>query len=351
MPFNPITVGLVGFGMSGRIFHAPFIHAHPAFRLKSVVERHGTEAKSLYHNVEVFKDFSSLVKDPEIDLVVLGVPNDLHFTMAREVLQAGKHVVVEKPFTPSTREADELIRTADDNGRHLFVYQNRRWDGDFLTVQKLLGEGVLGEVLNYSASFNRYRPVPAGKAWREEPRPGSGVLFDLAPHLVDQALILFGLPEALFGDVRTQRTGGKVDDYFNLALYYGELKVSLEAGVFVREPGPRYAIHGRQGSFVKYGLDPQEEALKRGISPGGNDWGEEGESGFGLLYTELGGKIIREKVRTLPGNYMGFYDNVADVINGRAPMAVTPLQARNVVRILELALESSEQRKVIDYIG
>ena len=344
-----IRAGIIGFGMSGRIFHAPFIHAHPGFSLEAIVQRSSNEAATIYPGARVIRDHLGLVSDPTIDLVVIGVPNKFHYPMARQALEAGKHVVVEKPFTLSTAEADELIALAERVNRKIFVYQNRRWDGDFLTIKKILRQELLGEVLDYEAHFDRYRPVPTGKAWRETPGPGSGVLFDLSPHLVDQALVLFGKPEAVWADIRTRRPEGKVDDHFEIKLFYHQLKVTLQAGVFVKETGPRYTVHGRKGSFVKYGLDPQEGMLKEGIPPGGDDWGKEDPFQWGVLNTEHDGKEIHGPVETEAGNYMEFYNNIADVLRKGTRQAVLPEEARANVRIIELALQSQKEKRTIDY--
>lgn len=346
-----ITVGIAGFGMSGRLFHAPFIHANPGFRLKSILERHSEECLKVYPDVTVVREFNSLLNDPGIDLVVISLPNEFHYPLTKEALLAGKHVVVEKPFTNSVAKADELIALSLKQDRKIFVYQNRRWDGDFLTLRKILDKGLLGEVLEYEATFNRYRPVATGKAWREAPNPGSGVLFDLSPHLVDQAMVLFGEPQAIWADIRTQRPGGRVDDYFEIKMFYGSLKVTLKAGVFVPEPGPRYAVHGRLGSWIKYGLDPQEEALRKGHKPGMPGWGEEEEVQWGLIHRIFEGNSVRERMQTEAGNYMAFYDNVLEVLTSGSPQAVNPQEARNVIRIIELALESHHSEKIIPYLA
>lgn len=343
------TAGIIGFGMSGKVFHAPFLATNRHFRLKCIVQRHGDEAKRSYPGIDLMRDPSQMLEDPEIELVVVGVPNDLHARMTRQCLEAGKHVVVEKPFTCSSAEADELIALSGKTGKHIFVYQNRRWDGDFLTVSNVIREGLLGELLEYEAHFDRYRPVPTGKAWREEPRPGSGVLFDLGPHLIDQALVLFGNPDAVFADIRTQRPRGKVDDYFEIKLFYNTLKVTLKAGVFVMQEGPRYSLHGREGSFIKYGLDPQEERLKQGMIPEGEEWGKDEEKNWGLLNTRIKGTHYKRYLETEPGNYHGFYNNVHEVLVNNVKQAVTPEEALNVIRIIELARESQESKKIIPY--
>lgn len=337
-----IQTAIVGFGLSGRVFHAPFIHVHPGFRLKKVVERFSENARAIYPDAQIVRNHLDLLKDPDLDLVVITTPNIYHFDLAREFLEGGKHVVVEKPFTTSSAEADELIRIGEKSGRKIFVYHNRRWDGDFKTVQQVVYNGHLGQLLNYEAHFDRFAPGPRRSAWRDQPLPGGGVLFDLGSHLIDQALVLFGMPQAVFADIRSQRDKSRIDDYFEVWLMYEELKAILKAGVFVREPGPKYILHGRKGSFVKYGADPQEELLKQGFLPGGEEWGADDPDDWGWLHTEINTQVFHGSIETERGNYMEFYDNVYGVIARGHAQAVTPDEARNVIRIIELAFESKK---------
>lgn len=342
-----INTAIIGFGLSGRFFHAPFLHTHPGFELKKVVERQGNASKDIYPEVEIVRDYKALLSDNDLELVVIATPNILHFELAREFLMAGKHVVIEKPMTQTSSEADELISIAGKSGKKVFVYQNRRWDGDFKTIQQLVYQGYLGEILEYEAHFDRFAPGARRSAWRDEPLPAGGVLFDLGSHLIDQALVLFGLPKAVFADIRMQRAKSKVDDYFEVNLYYEKVKVTLKASVFVKEQGPRYIIHGTKGSFIKYGIDPQEENLKEGIMPDSKDWGKEDPDYWGIMNAELHGQQFYGTIETEPGNYMGFYDNVHDVITKGAGQAVLPEEARNVIRIIELAFESHRTKSVV----
>ncbi len=344
-----IKTGIIGFGLSGKVFHAPFIHAHPGFHLKKIVERKGGFSKTIYPEVQIVKDYHELLEDNDLDLIVIAVPNLWHFAMAKDILESGKHVVVEKPFTPTSQEAEELIRISGNTGNKIFVYQNRRWDGDFMTVKKVVKQDLLGELLEYEAHFDRFSPERKRAAWRDEPLPASGVLYDLGPHLVDQALVLFGRPDAVFADIRTQRPGMKVDDYFELKLFYKTLKVTLKSGIFVKEPGPAYVMHGKKGSFVKYGRDPQEEMLKSGMIPGGENWGLEDPSLWGFINSSVGGLHFEGTIETEAGNYMGFYDNVRDVILNNAEMSVKPEEARDVIRIIELAFESHSKKTIISF--
>ncbi|BDI30070.1 oxidoreductase [Capsulimonas corticalis] len=345
-----IRVGMVGFGLAGRVFHAPVIQSVPDLQLTHVVERHGEESRRVYPEVEIVRDVEHLLEDDEIDLIVVTTPNVSHFEIARSALLADKHVVVEKPFTITSEEARELTVLSHRQGRVLSVHQNRRWDGDFLTVRRVLEANLLGRLVEYESHFDRYRSQPRAGAWREEAQPGAGLLYDLGPHLIDQALILFGAPQLVSADIRTQRDGGKTDDYFDLTLHYAEHGARLKAGVLVREPTPRYALHGVDGSFVKYGLDPQEDALKRGLVPSETPgWGEDPEERWGVLNAQAGGLHVRGKVETLPGCYPGYYQNVADAIHGRAPLEVTPEDATMTMRVIELAIESSREKMALAF--
>lgn len=342
-----INTAIIGFGLSGRVFHAPFLHTHPGFRLAKIVERQGNTSKEIYPEVEIVRDYKALLSDNTLELVVIATPNILHFDLAREFLEAGRHIVVEKPFTPTSAEADELIRLAEKTGKKIFVFQNRRWDGDFKTVQQVVYHGYLGEILEFEAHFDRFAPGPRRKAWRDEPLPAGGVLYDLGSHLIDQALVLFGLPHSVFADIRTLRKGSQVDDCFEVNLYYEKLKVTLKASVFVKEKGPRYILHGTKGSFIKYGVDPQEEMLKQGLMPDSEDWGKEDPDYWGILNAELNGQQFYGTIETEPGNYRGFYDNVHDVITKGSEQAVLPEEARNVIRIIELAFESHRSKSIV----
>ena len=342
-----IQTAIIGFGLSGQFFHAPYITNHPGFRLTKVVERKGNLSKDLYPYVEVVRDFNDLLKDDSIELVIIATPNILHFELAREFLLTGKHVVVEKPFTPTSAEADELIELAGQTGKKIFVYQNRRWDGDFKTIQQVFYNGYLGEILEFEAHFDRWSPGPRRSAWRNEPLPAGGLLYDLGPHLIDQALVLFGLPRAVFADIRSQREGSRVDDYFEILLNYATLKVTLKASLLIKEPGPRFILNGTKGSFIKYGIDPQEEMLRQGLLPDSAGWGKETPQYWGILNTELHGQQFYGTIETEPGNYMGFYDNVHDVIIKGKEQAVHPEEARNVIRIIELAFESHRSKSIV----
>lgn len=342
-----IHTGIIGFGLSGKVFHAPFIHANPGFHLSAVVERHDQNAKEIYPYVSVIKDHAELLNDDSIELVIIATPNIFHHPMARECMLAGKHVVIEKPFTPSSKEADELIGLSKNTGKKIFVYQNRRWDGDFLTIRKLIEDDILGDISYYEAHFDRFSPELKPNSWRDENIAGGGILFDLGSHLIDQALILYGMPEALKADIKAERPGSVVDDCFDLELLYKDKSIVLKAGMMVKKKGPRFIIEGSKATFIKYGIDPQEAQLKAGEMPFSNTWGEESPELFGTLVPEeeTGGRHSR--VSTEKGNYMGFYDNVYEVLLKNKPLLVTQEDARDVIFIIEKAFESKLKNQVI----
>ncbi len=344
-----INVGLVGYGLAGRVFHAPIITSVPNLRLKKVVERHANDSSKRYPEVEVVRDVSDLLKDDEIDLVVITTPNTSHFQFARDSLMAEKHVVVEKPFTTTSAEAQHLIDLARGQNRIITVHQNRRWDGDFQTVKRLLDEKLLGRLVEYESHFDRFRNYEQPGAWREEDEPGSGILFDLGSHLIDQAQVLFGVPQMIMADIRIQRDFARTADNFELILYYEQLKVTLKAGMLVREPSPRFILHGTEASFVKYGLDVQEEALKQGLTPEAPHWGEEPDEQWGTLYTQAGEQTLQQRIETVPGRYQAFYQNLVEAINGETELIVKPEEAMNTIRVIELATESSQKRAAIPY--
>lgn len=346
---DEIGVGLVGYGMASRVFHAPFIEAVPRLRLKKIVERRGDESRRRHAGAETVREFDEVIRDEEIELVVVATPNESHFDLARRALLAGKHVVVEKPFTNTSAEARELTALAREQGRVISAHQNRRWDGDFLTVRKIIEGVLLGRLVEYESHYDRYRNEPRHGAWRETEGQGGGVLYDLGSHLIDQALVLFGTPMEVTADVRTQREFAKAVDSFDVRLGYDGLKVTLKASMLAREPGPRFLLHGAEGSYVKHGLDPQEDALKLGLKPTAPNWGEEPEESWGTINTQAGGVHMRGRVETLAGDYAAYYRNVADAIRGRAELIVKPEEATNTIRVIELALESNAMKRTLPF--
>ena len=347
---HKMKVGLIGYGMAGRVFHAPVITSVPHLQLSRVVERRGQTSRERYPWVEVASEAAALFEDNEIELIVVATPNSSHFELARQALLADKHVVVDKPFTLTAAQAQELIDLAHQQHKVVSAFQNRRWDGDFQTVSQIVQQGCLGRLVEYESHFDRFRNYfSPERAWRETAGPGSGVLLDLGPHLIDQAQVLFGLPRTVTADIRSQREAGKADDQFELILHYDDLKVTLKAGLLVRQPGPRFALHGVEGSFVKYGVDPQEDALKRGGSPQEPEWGMEPEEEWGTLNTQIGGLHFQGKIETARGNYPAYYENVYQAIRGEAELIVKPEEARNTIRIIELAVQSNAEKRTVAF--
>jgi predicted dehydrogenase len=349
-----INVGLLGFGMAGRVFHAPFISSIPGFRLLKIRANRPESielAQATYPSAEIVGDEKAILEDENIDLVVVATTNATHYTLAKAALRAGKHVVVEKPFTVTSDEATELIALAKHQHRILTVYHNRRWDSDFKTIRKVLENKLLGNLVEYEAHFDRFRNVPTPNTWKEESTPGTNLLYDLGSHLIDQALYLFGSPQEVTADLRIQRPGGKIIDNFEVILHYTDgLKVTLKAGMLVKQPGPHFILSGDQGSFVKYGMDVQEAALKAGHSPAANpNWGIEPEELWGRLDTEYKGLRLVGKVQSEPGDYRGFYENVYKAIRVEEELVVKPEQARNTIRVIELSMQSSEEKRTLSF--
>ncbi|WP_437975880.1 oxidoreductase [Sorangium sp. So ce295] len=338
-----VYVGLVGYGLAGAVFHAPLIRSVPRLRLAAIATRREGQVMADHSGVAVHPTPEVLIAEPGIDLVVIASPNETHFPLARAALEAGKHVVVDKPFTITSAEADELIALAERRGRLLSVFQNRRWDADFRTVRSCIEQGLLGEVASYEAHFDRFRPA-IKQGWREQEAPGSGILYDLGAHLIDQALVLFGLPRAVTADVLAQRSGARTVDYFHLTLDYGKRRVIVRSSTLVPEPGPRFAVHGDGGSFLKYGIDGQEDALKAGARPGVPEWGREDPRWFGTLVTASGERRV---IESLPGAYEAYYEGIAAAILDGAPPPVRAEEARDVIRVIEAAMKSAAERRTI----
>jgi predicted dehydrogenase len=344
-------VGLIGFGFAGRTFHAPVVSAVEGLRLAAILQRTGDDAAQAYPAARLVRSLDELLALGSIRLVIIATPNTTHFELAKQCLLAGRDVVIDKPFAPTYAEAAQLVEFARPRNRLLSVYQNRRWDGDFLTIQRLISEGHFGQIGLFESHFDRFRPGLKANAWRERNEPGSGVFFDLGPHLIDQAILLFGEPEAISADIRIERDGAMVDDTFDVVLHYPRTRALLRAGVLASTQTPRFIVQGRHGGYLKFGLDPQEEALKRGESPTGASWGCEAPERWGTLSRAQGDSLATEACPTDPGDYRQYYANVRDAILGTALLAVTPQQALRVMRALEVAMESSRQRRTLRWPG
>ncbi len=322
-----IRVGLLGAGMAGRVFHAPLIRAVPELDLACMVG----SSESL-----------ATIARADIDVIVIATPHDTHFDLAQRALLAGKHVVIDKPFALSVADGERLIALSKRVGRLLTVFHNRRWDGDFLTVRDILAQGMLGEVRLFEAYWDRFRPdIKAG--WRESAAPGAGIVWNLAPHLVDQALLLFGMPDAVRADIETQRAAAEVEDYFQATLFYGASRVHLGASSLVAAARPRFALHGTQGSFVKFGLDPQEDRLAAGGHPLSAGFGKDVQDGYGQLSIAY---APARAITTHSGAYVEFYRTLADAIATGTPLPVEPSDALSGLKILE-AIHSSAAAGVV----
>ncbi len=343
-----IHTALLSYGMSGRLFHAPFITLHPGFHLSGAWERSKKLIAEDYPGVRSYPTLESILADDAIQLVIVNTPTYTHYSYAKQALLAGKHVVVEKAFTTSVEEAIELKELAEKQNKKITVFQNRRWDSDFKTVQKVITEGWLGEINEAEIHFHRYNPALSPKQHKELQGPGSGILKDLGPHIIDQALFLFGMPQSIFADIRITRKLSVVDDCIDILLYYPAFRVRLKSGLIVREALPSFIFHGTRGSFLKSRADVQEADLLAGMKPNLTDWGTEPETEEGLLHTEKDGIIIRERIKSLQGNYYDYYNGVYLSLTGDKPMPVTADDGINVMRIIEAAMTSNKEKKMVN---
>lgn len=333
-------VALAAFGMSGRLFHAPFLRAHPGFELVKILERQRNDAHEDYPEVEIVRSFDAILQDSDIDIVVVNTPNALHVEMTRAALMAGKHVVVEKPFTPTAAEGQELVRLAAERGLVVSVYHNRCFASGYQTAKKLLAEKSVGKLKSLTMNLERYRPEPGPKKWKEEDNPAAGLLYDIGVHLFDESLQLFGVPESITADLRIQRDNGKVNDFFAIRLDYSEHFVNLNASLLARQPAPAYIIHGDKGSYVKQSPDIQEKLLIAGVQPSSSNWAEENESLWGILSTATG----EEKYPTVSGNYMNFYHQLYQHLRDNSPLPVSLSHALRTIEMIELAILSAQKK-------
>lgn len=335
-----IKVGLLGYGLAGSVFHSPLIQSCPNMTLEAIGSR-SFATKQLPEGVRA-GTCEEVIADSEIDLIVIATPNISHSSLARAALMAGKHVVIDKPFAIRVSDAEELISLAAFQGRLISVFQNRRWDGGFLTVQKAMSEGLLGEVSYAEFHYDRFRP-DVGTRWREEQAPGAGILYDLGPHLIDQAYCLFGMPNAVTCDVLAQRDGAKVADYFHMILDYGMMRVVLHASSLMANTGPRIAVYGDKNSIAHYGLDNQEDDLKAGKVPGDSHWGVSQADRTVLLTTDGSEQILEPML----GSYERYYNGIAQAILNNAPPPVLASEARDTMSILEGAVISGIERRTV----
>ncbi|EPK3139145.1 oxidoreductase [Enterobacter cloacae] len=341
---DSIRVGLIGYGYASKTFHAPLIAGTPGMALAAMSSSDATKVHADWPTVPVVSEPKHLFNDPNIDLIVIPTPNDTHFPLAKAALEAGKHVVVDKPFTVTLSQARELDALAKSLGRLLSVFHNRRWDSDFLTVKALLSEGTLGEITFFESHFDRFRPQVRNR-WREQAGPGSGIWYDLAPHLLDQAVNLFGLPVSMTVDLAQLRPGAQTTDYFHAVLSYPQRRIVLHGTMVAAAESARYIIHGTRGSYVKFGLDPQEDRLKNGERLPQEDWGYDMRDG---VVTKVEGEtLVEETLLTSPGNYPAYYAAVRDALNGTGENPVPASQAIQIMELIELGIESAKHRATL----
>ncbi len=343
-----IRVGLLGFGLGGRVFHAPLISSVEGLELAAVFERTTNKAAERYPGVTIHRSLEAMLADDSLGLLVVATPNGTHFAFAREILKAGKNVVIDKPMTMTSLEAAELIGLAMKHKVLLSPFHNRRWDSDFLTVQKLLDEGFLGRLVAFESRFDRWRPTAdPEKPWKEDAKTGGGTLLNLGPHLADQALVLFGKPEAVSAEVIREKEGPGVDDAITIRLRYPGVAVTLGANSLSLPAGPRYQLRGANGGYWKFGVDPQEAALNNVTRIDDPAWGQEPAAKWGVLHVGIEGGSVSRPVPALAGDYRLYYAGIRDALLGKAPAPVTGVDGWRVARLLELAVESSRHRREI----
>ncbi len=342
-----VSTGICSYGMSGKLFHAPFIEAHPGYELSAIVERNNNDSRERYPNAKLYRSVEELCSDKDVELIVVNTPTHLHFEQAKLVLQAGKNMVIEKPFAVTVKEAEELTALASANNLFISVYQNRRYDGDYYAVKNVIDKALLGEIREVEIRYDRYRPNYGGKAHKEGEMRGAGIIYDLSPHLVDQAIQLFGFPKAVFADLIKMRDDVGVPDYFELLFYYDRLRVRLKASCIARESTYAYTLHGMKGSFLQQRSDMQENELLAGTKPSLESWCPAPVKPDGLLHTEINGEVVRKETTSSPGNYMGYYDDVYKALTGQGPNPVPAADGIKNMRIIEAALESVKEGKVV----
>jgi len=337
-----IKTALLAYGGSGKLFHAPFLEVHDGFELIGAYERSQKNIKADYPKAQSFDSLEDVLKS-NAELIVVNTPIDTHFELTKKVLKAGKNALVEKAFTTTSEEAEELDKLAKEKNLKLCVYQNRRYDSDFRTVKKIVEENYLGEIVEAEIRFERYNPELSPKLWKENGNSGASILLDLGSHIIDQALTLFGFPEKVFADIRKTRDNTQIDDYFDILLYYPDKRVRLKSSFFVKEPTPAYVLHGKKGSFLKYRADIQEDELKLGKIPNRENWGTEPEEKTGLL-------VYNDRMvnfPTLEGNYLWLFDELYDAIANGKKVPITAKQAYHTMKVIEAAKESSEKQEAI----
>lgn len=337
-----IGVGIIGYGMATKVFHRPLIESVDGLKILAVLRRNAAEAIE----VPLATNLAEFLALPELRTVVITTPNDSHFPLAKACLEAGKAVILDKPFTVTAREGEKLVALAKGKNLPLTVFHNRRYDGDFLVIRHLLRDGTLGRLVSFESTFDRFRPDLRPSAWRERNEPGAGILYDLGPHLIDQALVLFGKPESVFAQVRCERDGSVADDAFDLTLGYDGLKVLLRASMLSAVPRPRFLLQGTKGSYVKYDLDEQERLLKSGVRPLDPNWNK-AQNQPGRIVLQRGQEVVTSEVPTPLGDYRRFYVNLRDALLGKCKPDISAEAGVESVRIIEASFESSRRQEVI----
>lgn len=346
---TPIQTAICSFGMSGKVFHAPFVHANSGYNLYGVWERSKKTVHDYYPEAKSFDSLEEMLADKSIELIIVNTPNATHFDYSKKALLAGKHVIVEKPFVITSKEGAELIELAKSQQKKISVYQNRRYDSDALLLKKVVDENMLGEIGEAEFHYDRFKKDLSPKVHKETPGPGAGILYDLGPHLIYEALQLFGKPNAVFADDTIIRPISKVDDYFEILLYYPRKRVRLKANNQVRKAVPAFVLHGSKGSLLKSRADVQESDLIAGKIPGSNNWGIEPDNEKGLLYAEKNNEITEEYIAAPQGNYMEYFDQMYRAIRSDEPVPVTAEDGLEVIKVIEAALKSNEERRVVNY--
>jgi predicted dehydrogenase len=338
---DPIRVALIGFGYVGRVFHAPLISAVPGLVLSVIGSRQEAAARSAHPAAEIVPDPFGAVRHRDADLVVIATPNDTHAPLAEAALRAGKHVVVDKPFTLTLAEARALAALSAEAGRYLSVFQNRRFDSDFLALRQAIESGRLGDVVEVRSEISRWRPQIRDR-WRERGGPGAGIWYDLGPHLADQALVLFGPPDTVSADLQIQRAGASAHDWFQAILGYGPRRVILEASMLAADTAPRFLARATKGCMLKRRGDVQESQLIAGEAPGSPGWGCDPDAA--VFVTE--GNPPQE-LETPPGDYRRYYAAIRDAIRGAGALPVTPTQATALMAVIEAGLRSADSGRTV----
>ena len=337
-----LRAALVGYGSVAEKMHAPLLEVCPSLDFVAVVERNGLRCQQKYPKVQTFSSLEALLAADAADLICITTPNELHFSMAKQCLLAGKHVVVDKPVTLVAEEAEELLALATSKNLVCSIFHNRRYDGDFKTLQEIVAKNLLGRLVYLESHFDRFRPQ-VSENWREKAVPGNGITYDLGSHLIDQVVLLFGKPSTLWADIRFQRSNALSDDYFDIGFDYPGFKARVTAGAMVNVPTPKFMLLGEKGTYQKFHLDVQEQAFKDKKIPAGDDWGVEPEARWGHIHYEQ----ETQAYPTLRGDYRVFYENVAYAIWGKAPLLFTLEQAIPVLRIIQAAFVSSQEGRKI----